>query len=243
MHVVKPNWVAHPDETRATRPDLTIFSLDVHPDTSRLATGGLDSLVKVWSTVPILNEQAERDGDEKCPKLLSTLSAHTGALPCDSFQRYTDALAAPDIGVVMSVRWNNAGSYLASGSDDRVVVIWAHDGLRSASSWRFPPRTLTLTSFSPAAAAVVKSGGPRRPTSKTGRPLVASSVTSLVSRKACCNFLRSKLNDPTLADVAGVAWSPDDALLASVGLDNVVLVWSGHTFGELLSKVPGVSST
>ena len=79
MHVVKPNWVAHPDETRATRPDLTIFSLDVHPDNSRLATGGLDSLVKVWSTVPILNEQAEKDGDEKCPKLLSTLSAHTGA--------------------------------------------------------------------------------------------------------------------------------------------------------------------
>lgn len=33
--------------------------------------------------------------------------------------------------------------------------------------------------------------------------------------------------------MAGVAWSPDDALLASVGFDNVVLVWSGHTFGKL----------
>lgn len=79
MHVVKPSWVAHPDETRVTKPDLTIFSLDVHPDASRLATGALDSLVKIWSTVPILNEKAERDGDEKCPKLLSTLTAHTGS--------------------------------------------------------------------------------------------------------------------------------------------------------------------
>ena len=78
MRVVKPSWVAHPDETRPSKPDLTIFSLDVHPDNSRLATGGLDSLVRIWSTVPILHDQAQ--DDVRCPKLLSTLSAHTGAL-------------------------------------------------------------------------------------------------------------------------------------------------------------------
>ncbi|GAA5983758.1 hypothetical protein JCM10908_005913 [Rhodotorula pacifica] len=173
MHVIKPNWVAHPDETRATKPDLTIFSLDVHPDNSRVATGGLDSLVKVWSTVPILNEQAEKDGDEKCPKLLSTLTAHTG--------------------VVMSVRWNNAGSYLASGSDDRVVVIWAHDGGRGGKVW-------------------------------------GTETTNVENWKATRRLVGHQ------SDVAGVAWSPDDALVASVGLDNVVLVWSGHTF-ELVRKL------
>ncbi|GAA5878315.1 hypothetical protein JCM3774_001984 [Rhodotorula dairenensis] len=175
MHVIKPNWVAHPDETRATKPDLTIFSLDVHPDNSRLATGGLDSLVKVWSTVPILNEQAERDPDDKCPKLLSTLTAHTG--------------------VVMSVRWNNAGSYLASGSDDRVVVIWAHDGGRGGKVW-------------------------------------GTETTNVENWKATRRLVGHQ------SDVAGVAWSPDDTLVASVGLDNVVLVWSGHTF-ELVRKLDG----
>lgn len=85
MHIIKPSWVSHPDETRPTKPDLTIFTLAVHPDNSRLATGGLDSVVRIWSTVPILNEQAEKD-DERCPKLLSTLTSHTGerAFHCSS---------------------------------------------------------------------------------------------------------------------------------------------------------------
>lgn len=151
MRVVKPSWVAHPDETRPSKPDLTIFSLDVHPDASRLATGGLDSLVRVWATQPILDEHAQDDA--RVPKLLSTLSAHTGALlhlasergapvPVDavrplptshtSWPHAHPALTAHS--VVMSVRWNNAGSRLASGSDDRVVMIWSHEG-----SVRLPP--------------------------------------------------------------------------------------------------------
>ncbi|BGP40593.1 HIR complex subunit [Rhodotorula kratochvilovae] len=173
MHVVKPAWVAHPDETRPSKPALTIFTLDVHPDNSRLATGGLDSLVRIWSTVPILHPQAEND--DRCPKLLSTLSAHTG--------------------VVMSVRWNNAGSFLASGSDDRVVMIWAHEGGGGGKVW-------------------------------------GTETTNVENWKAVRRLVGHN------SDVAGVAWSPDDAYCASVGLDNVVLIWSGQTF-ELVRKLDG----
>lgn len=42
------------------------------------------------------------------------------------------------------------------------------------------------------------------------------------------------------ADVAGVAWSPDDAYVASVGLDNIVLVWSGHNFGVFSLPLSGL---
>ncbi|GAA5967585.1 hypothetical protein JCM11641_005703 [Rhodosporidiobolus odoratus] len=171
MHLIKPSWVLHPDETRPTRPDLTIYSLDIHPDNSRLATGGLDAVVRIWSTAPILDEAVEKQ--EAVPKLLCTLTAHTG--------------------VVMSVRWSNNGAYLASGSDDRVVMIWAHEGTGGGKVW-------------------------------------GSETTNVENWKASRRLVGHN------SDVAGVDWSPDDAYVASVGLDNVVLIWSGHTF-ELVRKL------
>jgi len=153
-----------------------------------------------------------------------------------------DALSSLSLaGVVMSVRWNNAGSYLASGSDDRVVMIWAHEGCvlslssprrrsalsaRSRSRFLFPPRsggggkvwgtdTTNVENWKAVRRLVGHNSGPS--------PLLLS-----------CSSEPRTAADPAalpLADVAGVAWSPDDAYCASVGLDNVVLVWSGQTFG------------
>ena len=84
---------------------LSIFSVHVHPDGSRIATGGLDAKVRIWSTKPILNEPAELSG--RPPKSLSTLSMHTGP--------------------VLAVRWAFSGRWLASGSDDTIVMIWDLD--------------------------------------------------------------------------------------------------------------------
>ena len=84
---------------------LPIFSVHVHPDGSRIATGGLDAKIRIWSTKPILNLASERSG--KPPKGLCTLSMHTGP--------------------VLTVRWAHSGRWLASGSDDTVVMIWDHD--------------------------------------------------------------------------------------------------------------------
>jgi protein HIRA/HIR1 len=37
----------------------------------------------------------------------------------------------------------------------------------------------------------------------------------------------------SLSDIIDMAWSRDDSMLASVGLDSTVWIWDGRTFGEL----------
>lgn len=100
---------------------LSIFSVHVHPDGSRIATGGLgkkldlctrllrtieslDAKIRIWSTKPILNEAARESG---FPTHLSTLNMHAGP--------------------VLTVRWAYSGKWLASGSDDTIVMIWDLD--------------------------------------------------------------------------------------------------------------------
>jgi len=73
MHIVKPAWAVHLDDN--DRPK-TIYSVAVHPDGTRLATGGIDTKIKIWAALPIIDQQ-QQDNDQ-VPKLLSTLTAHEG---------------------------------------------------------------------------------------------------------------------------------------------------------------------
>lgn len=73
MKLVRPAWTVHLDDNERPK---TIYSLSIHPDGTRLATGGLDTKIKIWATKPILDEAAE--ADEAVPKLLSTVTNHTG---------------------------------------------------------------------------------------------------------------------------------------------------------------------
>ena len=77
----------------------------MHPDGSRIATGGLDAKIRIWSTKPILNSVSEQSN--RPPKSLCTLTMHTGPVLC--------------------VRWAHSGRWLASGSDDEIVMIWDLD--------------------------------------------------------------------------------------------------------------------
>jgi protein HIRA/HIR1 len=92
-----------------------IYSVHVHPDGSRIATGGQDAKVRIWSTRPILNAASEESN--KPPKMLCTLSSHSGAVLC--------------------VRWAFSGRWLASGSDDTVIMIWDLDPCVFALLWKF----------------------------------------------------------------------------------------------------------
>jgi protein HIRA/HIR1 len=107
MHFTKPAWVMHKDSSKTDQnaKRLSIFSIHVHPDGSRIATGGLDAKIRIWSTKPILNPVSE--ASNKPPKSLCTLNMHTGP--------------------VLVVRWAHSGRWLASGSDDEVVMVWDLD--------------------------------------------------------------------------------------------------------------------
>ncbi|EMR09558.1 hypothetical protein PNEG_02145 [Pneumocystis murina B123] len=98
MLFIKPSWLGHFDERNEAK---AIFSVHISPDGSRLASGGFDSKVKIWSTKAILEE------DSNEPKQLCSMSIHTG--------------------VVTTVRFSPNGKYLASGSDDRIIIIWQID--------------------------------------------------------------------------------------------------------------------
>lgn len=100
-------------KTDANAKRLSIFSVHVHPDGSRIATGGLDAKIRIWSTKPILNQASENSG--RPPKSLCTLTMHTGP--------------------VLTVRWAHNGRWLASGSDDEIVMIWDLDPNARGKVW------------------------------------------------------------------------------------------------------------
>ncbi|XP_054154895.1 protein HIRA-like [Oppia nitens] len=97
MKLLKPNWINHNG-----RP---IFSLDIHPDGSRLATGGQgddSGRVVIWNMLAIVDESAE--SNENVCKQLCQMDNH---LAC-----------------VNSVRWSQSGRFLATAGDDKVIIIW-----------------------------------------------------------------------------------------------------------------------
>lgn len=171
MRIIKPNWVTHEDEKGNPQ---TIYSIHVHPDGTRLATGSIQNLIKIWSTAPILDQALEDGGEELAPRLLSQMEGHDGAVLC--------------------VRWAYSGRFLATSSDDAIVMVWF--------------RSLT--------------GNPSKS--------FGAKATNIEDWKPW-----KRLAGHT-SDVTGLAWSHDDHYLASVGLDNLVLIWDGFDSSFILLR-------
>lgn len=82
-----------------------IFSIDIHPDGKKFATGGQGNdsgRVVIWNLAPVVNEEAERN--KSVAKILCQLDNH---LAC-----------------VNSVRWSCNGQILASGGVDKIIMLW-----------------------------------------------------------------------------------------------------------------------
>lgn len=104
------------------------MSIDIHPDGTRFVTGGQGEggggRISVWNLRPVIDETAEKNND--VPKLLAQMDHHLGCVNC--------------------VRWSFSGQMLASGGDDKLVMIWkksAYGGgnifgskLKQVESWK-----------------------------------------------------------------------------------------------------------
>ncbi|KAJ2953000.1 hypothetical protein O0L34_g7380 [Tuta absoluta] len=114
MKLLKPSWVNHEDKP--------IFSVDIHPTGKRFATGGQggdSGRVVVWNLNSVLYESVEVDPN--VPKMLCQMDNHLACVNC--------------------VRWSNGGKYLASGGDDRLVMVWGltvagAPGKHKVETWR-----------------------------------------------------------------------------------------------------------
>ncbi|KAL4646545.1 protein HIRA isoform X2 [Arapaima gigas] len=97
MKLLKPSWVSHNGKP--------IFSVDIHPEGAKFATGGQgedSGKVVIWNMAPVLREEDEKN--ENIPKMLCQMDNHLACVNC--------------------VRWSNNGVYLASGGDDKLVMVW-----------------------------------------------------------------------------------------------------------------------
>ncbi|KAJ6572019.1 histone transcription regulator 1 [Mycena capillaripes] len=205
MRFTKPAWVAHKDSAAKSDASkhLCIFSVHVHPDGSRIATGGLDAKIRIWSTKPILNPASELSN--KPPKALSTLTMHTGP--------------------VLTVRWANSGKWLASGSDDEIVMIWDFDPSAKGKIWgsdevnvegwrplkRLPGHESDVTD-------VAWSPGDRY--------LASVGLDSKVI--IWCGYTHERLRklDQHQGFVKGVCWDPVGEYLATQSDDRSVKIWN-----------------
>jgi protein HIRA/HIR1 len=139
-----------------------------------MATAGSDNRVRIWAMGPIMHEAQELDASK--PRLLATLAEHIGA--------------------VNVARFSKSGKYIASGSDDKLVIV--HQLLPGS-----------------------------------GKPLFGSNEPPSVE-----NWRQVKAMRGHSSNVADIAWSPDDRMIASASLDNNVIIWDVET-GQQVKTLQG----
>lgn len=194
--MVKFPWVKHAEGPRS----FEIYSVTVSPDGSRLATGGLDGKVKLWS-IDTLQKYKELDSmnsgsstviDKSECRPLCSMSRHAGAITC--------------------VRFCPNGRFLASGSDDKLVLIWEKDEEKT--------RIMALHRNE-----IANSGDTNL--------LFANGDDSAINDADLEHWTVRKRLVAHDNDVQDMAWAPDGSILVTVGLDRSIVVWNGMTFEKI----------
>ncbi|ODV79664.1 putative histone transcription regulator [Suhomyces tanzawaensis NRRL Y-17324] len=121
MHILKLPWFGHRTENKK----IECYSVTINADGTRLASGGLDGNVKIWDTNTILQFGAlSKEQGQPSPKKKKTdPTIEDINLPDVSLRRPLCSMSRHN-GVVTSVKFSPDGRFLASGSDDKICLIW-----------------------------------------------------------------------------------------------------------------------
>ncbi|EPS73840.1 hypothetical protein M569_00903 [Genlisea aurea] len=201
MIAEKPTWIRHGG--------TQIFSIDIQPGGLRFATGGGDHKsvytvhqVRIWNMKSVCRELIV---DDSVPKLLATLRDHFGSVNC--------------------VRWARHGRYIASGSDDQVILI--HERKPGSGTTEFgsgePPDVenwkVAITLRGHTADVVDLDWSPDDST------LVSASLDNTIHVWDMSNGMCTAVLRGHSSLVKGVAWDPIGSFLASQSDDKTVIIW------------------
>ncbi|KAJ1440666.1 WD40/YVTN repeat-like-containing domain superfamily [Sesbania bispinosa] len=181
---------------------MQIFSIDVQPGGLRFATGGGDHKVRIWNMKSVSRDIAN---DESSQRLLATLRDHFGSVNC--------------------VRWAKHGRYVASGSDDQVILI--HERKPGSGTTEFgsgePPDIenwkVAMTLRGHTADVVDLNWSPDDSTLASGSLDNTVHIWNM-SNGICTAVLRGHSSL-----VKGVTWDPIGSFIASQSDDKTVIIW------------------
>uniref|UniRef100_A0A6G1SJT0 Protein HIRA n=1 Tax=Aceria tosichella TaxID=561515 RepID=A0A6G1SJT0_9ACAR len=213
MKFFKPAWVGHDGNP--------IFSIDIHPDGSRFATGGQGpekcGRVIIWNMAPIISTKDEDKSD--VPKKLCQMDNHLACINC--------------------VRWSNHGKYLASAGDDKNLMVWQLAG----KSYNHPISHQAQSSVFESAnveqwRCIATLNGHNGDIldlawSANDHHLASCSVDNMVIVWDANNFpqMITKITGHT-GLVKGVSWDPAGKYLASQSDDKTIRIWRTSDWKE-----------
>lgn len=203
-------WDAEGAEPVASFPNYatTVYALAFSPDDQLLAVGRTDGAVQLWNLaegVPLLSLRGHTNYVTDVAFSPDGRTLASGSL--DTSARLWDlALLAPD--GVSSVAWSPDGGTIATGNTG-VVRLWDAERGSVTRELAAPEEVgrIVALAYSPAGDRLAVAIGPEvqiRDAGGEGEPL------------------RLFGHD---GETAALAWSPDGALLASVGDDQTLIVW------------------
>ncbi|XVF46890.1 hypothetical protein PTKIN_Ptkin03bG0064500 [Pterospermum kingtungense] len=181
---------------------MQIFSIDVQAGGLRFATGGGDYKVRIWNVKSVGRDLQD---DESTERLLATLRDHFGSVNC--------------------VRWAKHGQYVASGSDDQVILI--HERKPGSGTTEFgsgePPDVenwkVAMTLRGHTADVVDLNWSP------DDSILASGSLDNTIHIWNMSNGICTAVLRGHSSLVKGVAWDPIGSFIASQSDDKTVIIW------------------